>query len=307
MRIKFCQYLINSLILYIKVTTQNKCGNLFYIKRCIQNEEQKEVTLDDIKTITFPYTNEDDEEIEVPITDIATLEIKETLSTINRSAQTRYVSVTSGVSEGYNVTKVSNEVKKALKQVEFPEGYSYSMTGEDETIMEAVKQLGLMLVLAIIFIYMVMVAQFQSLLSPFIIMFTIPLAFTGGFLALFFTGNDVSVISMIGFIMLAGIIVNNGIVMVDYINQLRREGMDKKEAIAKAGATRLRPIMMTALTTIISMLPLGFGIGDGSAMMQPMAIAMIGGLIYGTLLTLLVVPCIYDLFNRNKSMVEEEL
>ena len=273
----------------------------------IQNEEQKDVTLDDIKTITFPYTNEDDEEIEVPITDIATLEIKETLSTINRSAQTRYVSVTSGVSEGYNVTKVSSEVKKALKQVEFPEGYSYSMTGEDETIMEAVKQLGLMLVLAIIFIYMVMVAQFQSLLSPFIIMFTIPLAFTGGFLALFFTGNDVSVISMIGFIMLAGIIVNNGIVMVDYINQLRREGMDKKEAIAKAGATRLRPIMMTALTTIISMLPLGFGIGDGSAMMQPMAIAMIGGLIYGTLLTLLVVPCIYDLFNRNKSMVEEEL
>ena len=164
-----------------------------------------------------------------------------------------------------------------------------------------------MLILAVIFIYLIMVAQFQSVLSPFIIMFTIPLAFTGGFLGLYLTGNEVSVIAMIGFVMLAGIIVNNGIVMVDYINQLRREGMDKKEAIVEAGKTRMRPILMTALTTILAMSTMALGIGSGAEMMQPMAIVTIGGLVYGTLLTLVVVPCIYDAFNRNKSMVEEEI
>ena len=181
------------------------------------------------------------------------------------------------------------------------------MTGEDETIRDAMNQLYLMLILAVVFIYLIMVAQFQSFLSPFIIMFTIPLAFTGGFFALFVTDNEVGVVSMIGFVMLAGVIVNNGIVLVDYINQLRREGMDKKEAIVTAGRTRLRPILMTALTTILAMSTMGMGLGSGSEMMQPMAIVTEGGMLYGTLLTLIVVPCIYDLFTRNKSMVEEEI
>ena len=163
-----------------------------------------------------------------------------------------------------------------------------------------------MLILAVIFIYLIMVAQFQSFLSPFIIMFTIPLAFTGGFFALFATGYNVSVIGAVGFVMLAGIIVNNGIVMVDYINQLREAGMGKKDAIVEAAKTRLRPILMTTLTTVISMSTLALGLGGGSSMMQPMAIVMIGGLVYGTLLTLLVVPCLYDLFNSNKSMKKDE-
>ena len=166
---------------------------------------------------------------------------------------------------------------------------------------------GLMLVLAVIFIYLIMVAQFQSLLSPFIIMFCIPLAFTGGFIALFITGNELGIISMLGFIMLAGLIVNNGIVLIDYINQARREGMSKHEAIIDAGRTRLRPILMTAMTTILAMFTSAIGIGDGSDMIKPMAIAIIGGLVYGTILTLIVIPCIYDAFNREKSMVEEEL
>ena len=181
------------------------------------------------------------------------------------------------------------------------------MAGEDEMIADAMNQLYLMLLLAVIFIYLVMVAQFQSLLSPFIIMFTIPLAFTGGLFALYFTGNEVSVVAMIGFVMLAGIIVNNGIVMVDFINQLRRGGMEKKDAIIESGKTRLRPILMTALTTILSMSTMAVGLGEGSEMMQPMAIVTVGGLLYGTLLTLIVVPCIYDAFNRNKSMVEDDL
>ena len=138
-------------------------------------------------------------------------------------------------------------------------------------------------------------------------MFCIPLAFTGGFIALFITGNELGIISMLGFIMLAGLIVNNGIVLIDYINQARREGMSKHEAIIDAGRTRLRPILMTAMTTILAMLTSAVGIGDGSDMIKPMAIAIIGGLVYGTVLTLIVIPCIYDAFNREKSMVEEEL
>ncbi|MBQ3037077.1 MAG: efflux RND transporter permease subunit [Lachnospiraceae bacterium] len=273
----------------------------------VMSEEQSEVTLKDIKAITFPYTNEDGEEEEIKITEIATFEEGISMNSINRSAQTRYINVTAGIDADHNVTLVSNEIQEKLDNYELPEGYTLKMAGEDEMIMDAMEQLALMLLLAIIFIYMVMVAQFQSLLSPFIIMFTIPLAFTGGFGALYICGYEVSVIAMIGFVMLAGIIVNNGIVMVDFINQLRREGMAKKEAIVEAGKARLRPILMTALTTILSMIPMALGMGEGAEMMQPMAITMSGGLIYGTLLTLIVVPCIYDIFNKNKSMVEEEL
>ena len=172
---------------------------------------------------------------------------------------------------------------------------------------EAMEQLLLMLALAIAFIYLIMVAQFQSLKAPFIILFTIPLALTGGFLALFLTNSEISIIAMIGFIMLVGIIVNNGIVMVEYINQLRREGVGKREAIVTAGMTRLRPILMTAMTTILAMSTTAFGNDMGSDMSRPMAVVTIGGMIYGTVMTLVVVPCIYDLFYSNKSMVEEEI
>lgn len=272
----------------------------------INTSSQTEVKLDDLRKLTFDYTDAEGNTEKIRLLDVANVEIGSSLDTISRDSQSRYITVTSGIAEGYNVTKVSSEVNKKLAKYEMPEGYTYKMTGEDETIMDAMQQLALMLVLAVIFIYLVMVAQFQSLKSPFIIMFTIPLAFTGGFLALFFAGYEVSVIAMIGFVMLAGIIVNNGIVMVDYINQLRREGMLKREAICEACKSRLRPILMTALTTIISMIPMALGMGDGSEMMQPMAIVMIGGLVYGTLLTLFVVPCVYDLFNKEKSMVDDE-
>ena len=243
---------------------------------------------------------------EIPLTEIATFEAGSSLNAVSRDSQTRYISVTAGVDDTHNVTLVANALMKELNKIDLPEGYSIEMTGEDEMIADAMQQLYL-LILAVVFIYLIMVAQFQSFLSPFIIMFTIPLAFTGGLFALFFTGNEISVVAMIGFVMLAGIIVNNGIVMVDYINQLRRGGMTKKEAILNSAKTRLRPILMTALTTILSMSTMALGLGDGSEMMQPMAIVTEGGLIYGTLLTLFVVPCIYDAFNREKNMVEKEL
>lgn len=274
----------------------------------VQSGEQADVTPGDIRKLTFPYTDRiSGETTDIPLKDIAEFEEGESLNVINRSSQTRYISVTAGVDEDHNVTLVSDQIQKELDKIKLPDGYEISMTGEDETIQDAMNQLYLMLILAVVFIYLIMVAQFQSFLSPFIIMFTIPLAFTGGFFALFVTDNEVGVVSMIGFVMLAGVIVNNGIVLVDYINQLRREGMDKKEAIVTAGRTRLRPILMTALTTILAMSTMAMGLGSGSEMMQPMAIVTEGGMLYGTLLTLIVVPCIYDLFTRNKSMVEEEI
>ena len=149
-----------------------------------------------------------------------------------------------------------------------------------------------------------MVAQFQSLLSPFIVMFTIPLAFTGGLLALLITGKELSVISMLGFLVLAGIVVNNGIVFVDYVNQLRISGLNKKDALVEAGRTRIRPILMTALTTILAMSTMALGVGMGSEISQAIAIVTIGGLTYATLLTLFVVPTLYDIFHRNKELKE---
>lgn len=273
----------------------------------VQTEDQAEVTLSDIKNLTFTYTDKEGNEEEVSLRTIAEFEEGSSLNAINRDAQTRYISVSAGIDAEHNISLVSNSLQQKLAELELPEGYTIEMTGEDEMIDDAMQQLYLMLLLAVIFIYLIMVAQFQSFLSPFIIMFTIPLAFTGGLFALFFTGNEVSVIAMIGFVMLAGIIVNNGIVMVDYINQLRAGGKSKHEAIIDSGKTRLRPILMTALTTILSMSTMAVGLGDGSEMMQPMAIVTEGGLVYGTLLTLFVVPCIYDAFHREKSMVEEEL
>lgn len=273
----------------------------------LQTQEQSDVTVDDIKNMTFTYTNQDGDESDIPLYDICTIEQTQTLSTIHRDSQTRYITVSGSVDEDHNVTLVSDKVKSKLDKIDMPEGYSASMEGEDETINESMSQLGLMLLLAVVFIYLIMVAQFQSLLSPFIIMFSIPLAFTGGFIALFITGNELGIISMLGFIMLAGLIVNNGIVLIDYINQARRQGMKKHDAIIDAGKTRVRPILMTAMTTILAMVTSAIGIGGGSDMIKPMAITIIGGLVYGTILTLIVIPCIYDAFNREKNMVEEDL
>ena len=273
----------------------------------LKTQEQSDVTLEDIKKITFTHTDDEGNEEKIPLTKICKMEETTTLSTISRDSQQRYLTVSCGIDEDHNVTLVSNKVQKQIDKLDIPEGYSVTMKGEDETINDSMEQMMLMLLLAVVFIYLIMVAQFQSLLSPFIIMFSIPLAFTGGFIALFITGQEVSVIAMLGFIMLAGLIVNNGIVLIDYINQARRAGMSKHEAIIDAGKTRVRPILMTALTTILAMSTSAVGFGDGSEMMKPMAITIIGGLVYGTILTLIVIPCIYDAFNREKSMVDDEV
>ena len=272
----------------------------------ISDDRDETLTREDIKKLKMTGKDEEQKEIEVPLSDIVEFEDAEGFGSINRKSQTRYVTVTASVEDDYNIGLVAADVEKKLASYEVPAGYSIEMAGEDETINEAMQQVGLMLVLALAFMYLIMVAQFQSLLSPFIVMFTVPLAFTGGFMALYLTDNPVSVIAMIGFVMLSGIIVNNGIVLVDYTNQLRLNGMEKKEALVEAGRTRLRPVIMTALTTILGLFSMALGQGMGADMVQPMAIVTIGGLTYGTLLTLFVVPCIYDIFNRKKMKTFDE-
>ena len=197
-------------------------------------------------------------------------------------------------------TYATRAIESGMQSLDLPEGVRWSMSGESETIMEAMTQLVLMLLLGLMLVYFVMVAQFQSLKSPFIVMFTIPLAFTGGFIGLLLTGMEVSIVSMIGFVMLMGIIVNNGIVLVDYINQLRLEGWERREAIIEAGCTRIRPVLMTSLTTVLGLAVMAMGKDAGTALMQPMAVVCIGGLLYATLMTLFVVPCIYDLMNKKE-------
>lgn len=266
----------------------------------VKNEEQESYTLDDVKNIEIEGTK-GEEKKQVKVKQIADVQDANSLASINRLNQTRYISVSAKVKDGYTTTAVSNDVKKALKKITLPEGYSIVYDGENETVMEAMKQVILMLVLALAFMYLIMVAQFQSLKGPFIIMFTIPLAFTGGFAALFLAGKDVSIIAMIGMVMLCGVIVNNGIVFVDSVNQLREMGLEIREAIVQTGRNRLRPIVMTALTTILGLSTMAMGIGMGADMAQPMALVVIGGLIYGTLLTLAVVPCIYEMFYHKES------
>lgn len=267
----------------------------------VKNANDMELTRKLLQDLVIEKTDKDNKKVEIPLKDIAAFENTISPKSVSRTEQNRYIAVSASIADGYNVGLVSRKLEQNLADYEVPEGYSLVMEGENEMIVDAMQQLMLMLLLAVIFMYLIMVAQFQSLNSPFIIMFTIPLAFTGGFLGLFLGNCEVSVVAVIGFVMLAGIIVNNGIVIVDYMNQLIAQGMEKHEAILQAGRTRLRPVLMTALTTILGLLPMVFGTDMGAAMGKPMAIVTVGGLLYGTLLTLLVVPCIYDLMNCRKT------
>ena len=239
--------------------------------------------------------------------DVATVEKTVSLNTISRDQQRRCVTVTAGIADGSNVTLVSSEVTKAVEAMELPAGVTIEFNGENEQIMDAMGQLLLMLLLGIVLVYFVMVAQFQSLREPFIVMFTIPLAFTGGFLALLLSGTGLSVISLIGFVMLVGIIVNNGIVLVDYINQQRLAGMERREAVIDACVTRLRPILMTSLTTILGLIVTALAKNAGTSLIQPVALVCIGGLLYATLMTLFVVPCMYEIVSKkNLRHVDEK-
>ncbi len=256
------------------------------------------VTRENIGELIFTVTGQDGVEKQIVLKDIAEITEAPSPKAIRRDNQSRQITVSAAIAEGYNIGLVSRDVEGILADYTPPAGVLLETAGENVTIAQAIRDILLMIILAVLFIYLIMVAQFQSLLSPFIILFTLPLAFTGGLLLLWVSGMVLSVTAMLGFLVLAGVVVNNGIVFVDYTNQLRLEGMDKVEALIETGKARVRPILMTALTTILAMGTIALGYGSGAEMTQPMAVVTIGGLTYATLLTLLVVPVMYDILNR---------
>ena len=263
-------------------------------------DENSDVTKNNIKDIKLTYTDKEGNEKTTKLSEVAEISDSESMNSITRSDQKRYIKFSGTLKDGYTNTDVSNKAKALFDDYKLPDGCSIEYSGSNESTMEAVNQMLLMMLLGVILIYLIMVAQFQSLKSPFIIMFTIPLAFTGGFLGLLITGFDVSVVALLGFVMLCGIIVNNCIVLVDYINNLRLEGKERREAIVEAGKTRMRPILITAITTVLGLSTMALGIGTGSEIMQPIAIVCIGGLLYATVMTLYIVPVIYDILSKKE-------
>jgi HAE1 family hydrophobic/amphiphilic exporter-1 len=271
-------------------TTYKLDGQEIDIK--VQYPVEKRKTLEQLKSVTLQSTLG----INVPLLEIAEIRIEQGPTSISRADQERYVTVTGDVF-GRNAGDVNSELKDKIKEYKIPNGYSIKFTGEDQQMVEAFSSLGLALILSILLVYMVMAIQFESLIHPLTIMFSVPIAYSGSIFGLAITNKPLSVPAFIGVIMLAGIVVNNAIVLVDYINTLRGRGMDREEAIIKAGPTRLRPILMTTLTTILALIPLALGIGEGAEAMAPMAIVVIFGLMTSTMLTLLIVPVIYSLFD----------
>lgn len=237
-----------------------------------------------------------------PLSEFATLELEEGVQSINRENQSRYMTVTATVAEGSNATLLSRELQPLIDAYELPDGYTIDTVGESDTVNQMVIQMSKVLLLGLALIYLVMVAQFQSLLSPFIVLFTVPLAFTGGLIGLLLMNEPLSVMGMMGFVVLLGTVVNNGIVFVDYANQLRMGGLERREALIATGKTRMRPILMTALTTILAMASLLFGDDLSSQMSKGMAIVVAGGLAYATLMTLFIIPVMYDILFKRKPL-----
>ncbi len=267
-------------------------------------DETKKITTENLMDYEFTTTsqNEDGKEVEEKhkLSEFATLTESESVSGISRENQARYMTVSAATKEGYNTTLLSRQVQEKLDKYQVPDGYRVEIAGESTQVMDMMWDMIQMILLAVIFIYLIMVAQFQSLLSPFIVVFTLPLAFTGGFLGLMLTGEELSMIAMMGFLILAGVVVNNGIVFVDYVNQLRMDGMEKREALIETGKSRMRPILMTAMTTILAMMTMALSRDASAVMSRGMVIVTIGGLAYATLMTLFIVPVMYDILYRKE-------
>jgi HAE1 family hydrophobic/amphiphilic exporter-1 len=233
----------------------------------------------------------------IPLSSIANIEVATGPSEIRRVAQQRVAIVSANLNYG-DLASAAEEIRDIIDQTITPTGIQAQVTGQNEEMAESFKSLLFALSLAVFLVYLVMASQFESLLHPFIILFTIPLALVGAILGLWITGSSISVVVFIGLILLAGIVVNNAIVLIDLINQLRQRGKSKIQAILEGGKSRLRPILMTTLTTTLGLLPLAIGIGDGAELRAPMAITVIGGLVIATLLTLIVIPTMYAIMDR---------
>ena len=234
------------------------------------------------------------------LSEIADIEFGVAPREIIRRNQNRIGKVTAQMDKDLALEHVAERIRREIEPIKLPPDYRILVTGEEEKRQESMNSLGFALLLSIVLVYMVLASQFESLIHPFTILLTIPLAVVGSILIFYFLGNTLNIMAIIGVIMLVGIAVNDSIILVDRINQLIREGMDRKQAILQAGQQRIRPIIMTSITTILALLPLTIGFGESASLRSPMALAVIGGLVTSTLLTLVVIPCVYDLLDRLK-------
>ncbi|HLR35371.1 MAG TPA: efflux RND transporter permease subunit [Tissierellales bacterium] len=233
----------------------------------------------------------------IPLDELADLSVEKGPTTVYREGQSRIVNVTSQLLDR-DMGHVIDDIEEKLKDYSMPNGYSYSFEGQYEQLQKAYKDLTIALILALVLVFLILAAQFESFRYPFIVILSVPLAFSGGALGLLLSGKTLSVPAIVGAIILAGIVVNNAIVLVDYINTLRREGIEMEDAIMKAGNTRLRPILMTTLTTVLGLIPLALRKGEGAELQSPMAITVISGLLFSTVLTLVIIPVLYTLLDK---------
>ena len=252
-----------------------------------------EITLKELESLTVKVNNTD-----ILLREVAEIRVGNSPREILHNNQKRIVEITADLDPDLPLDKVALAIDEKLSGVTFPPEYSYQITGEEAMRKEAMGSMGFALLLSLILVYMVMAAQFESLVHPFTILLPVPLAVVGAVTVFWFQGSALNVMAIIGIILLVGIAVNDSIILVDAINQFRREGMKLKEAIVQAGQRRIRPIVMTSLTTILALFPLTLGFGESASLRSPMAWAVIGGLVTSTLLTLVVIPCIYMSFGK---------
>ncbi|MFR9503198.1 MAG: efflux RND transporter permease subunit [Rikenellaceae bacterium] len=262
----------------------------------VRYDESYRKSIDDVENITLTSTMGK----QIPLKNVATITTVEAAPSIERENRQRIISVQGTMGAGVALSDVTTQMQKIVDNYQAPDGVFIELGGTIEDQQESFGDLGILFILIVILVYIVMATQFESLLFPFIIMFTIPLAFTGVILALYLTGTSLSLIALIGAIMLVGIVTKNGIVMVDYMNLLVERGSSVYNAVIDGGKSRLRPVLMTSFTTILGMMPMAITSDAGSEMWRPMGIAVIGGLTFSTLLTLLVVPIFYSIFVNHK-------
>jgi len=261
----------------------------------VRSVERSAASLDDVGALIVNPASERP----VTLDDVATIVLAEGPAEIRRLDQQRAAVISANIAYG-DLGAAAEAAERILGSLPLPAGLATDIVGQSEEMEDSLASMRFTLLLAVFLVYLVMASQFESLRHPFVILFTIPLALVGAVLALYLTGTTINVVAFIGVIMLAGIVVNNAIVLIDLINQLRRAGVAKTEAILEAGRSRLRPILMTTLTTALGLLPMALGFGEGAEIRAPMAITVIGGLITSTLLTLLVIPVVYSLVERDQ-------
>jgi HAE1 family hydrophobic/amphiphilic exporter-1 len=253
----------------------------------------REISLKELEVLTIRVNN-----TEILLREVADIRVGSSPREILHNNQNRIVEITADLDRDLPLDRVALSIDEKMNQVEFPPKYSYQITGEEAMRKESMGSLGFALLLSLILVYMVMAAQFESLVHPFTILLPIPLAVVGAVAVFWFQGKAMNIMAIIGIILLVGIAVNDSIILVDAINQFRRQGMRLKEAIVLAGQRRIRPIVMTSLTTILALFPLTLGFGESASLRSPMAWAVIGGLVTSTMLTLVVIPCIYMAFGK---------